>query len=113
MAISLIDDHWDRLHIIWVYHENDCTGKTKKITATRISDKVIKCYNARPKSHERIVHSTQNGKDTHIHRPKEIEKPDCSRYETAKTFCRLDIGVIIPVCSCTLEKNSYALFITR
>ena len=26
VAISLIDDHWDRLHIIWVYHENDCTG---------------------------------------------------------------------------------------
>ena len=43
-----------------------------------------------------MVQIRLNGKATAIHVPKETTIPACSKYETAKAFCKLEIGVIIP-----------------
>jgi hypothetical protein len=42
------------------------------------------------------VLSTQKGTETQIHLPNVTLMPDCSNDDTASTFCRLEIGVIMP-----------------
>ena len=39
---------------------------------------------------------TENGNATAIHFPNDTTMPACSKYETAKAFCREEMGVIIP-----------------